>query len=46
MNSSFSHQGITRTMSSITFSPNPKELTAICANVATTLPYLLTATLL
>jgi len=33
-------------MSSIAFSPNPKELTTICANVPTTLSYLLTVTLL
>jgi len=46
MNSSFSRQDITRTMSSIAFSPNPKELTTICANVPTTLPYLLMPTLL
>jgi len=46
MKNSFSHQDITRTMSSIAFSPNPKELTTIYASVPRTLLYLRTATLL
>jgi len=46
MKNSFSHQDIIPTMSSIAFSPNPKELTTICANVPTTWLYLRTATLL